>query len=137
MANKYQKKGENPIRELARILASSEFHSPTFSSRMETVSKGECVAFPGVIIEQTLAGCMDEYSVGTRFSADKEWRRINELVKEAKLPVFSNHLKCGGRICIMSSGNTAINELIGQIKAEIITLDTRAYFKRLAKKRKS
>ena len=112
-------KQRKAIKKLAHILVHSKFHAVTLSSRMETVYNGDCVSFPGVIIEQALAGAMDDYVLGTKHIAKKEWNEINGLVKEGELPVYRSHLKCEGRIEIMSDKNTDINELIGQIELEL------------------
>ena len=114
------------IKELAHILTNSEFYSVTLSSRLETIHRGECVSFPGVMIEQTLSGRADVRTFGAKRTVKKERAEISDLIREAELPVDRNHLRKGGGIRIMSAENAVVNELIGAIKAELDRIEPKA-----------
>ena len=121
MTNRYQKE-ENPMRDLARELVSAKYHHTILSSKMEKVFKGEIQSFPCVIIEpiKRLVDLREESL------AKKEARRIVRFIEDAKLPMLNKFPLIQQRIEVMSLNDTAVNELIGQIKAEIITLDEKA-----------
>lgn len=130
MTNKYQKKRENPICDLARTLVLAKYHRTKFTSKMEEAFRGETLTFPCVIIEpiKALANLREESL------SEKEMRKIARRIEDAKLPTLNKFLLAQERVELVSEKDTTIiNQLIGEIKNEIIMLDTKAA-KRIARK---
>jgi len=121
MTYNYQKKGENPIRDLACAIVSAKYYYPVFSSKVEQRIRGEIKTFPCVMIEPVRM-MVDLHGESL---AKREFNRIARRVKDAKLSILNDFPSMHHRMEAMFKETTAINELIGAIKAEIMTIDER------------
>jgi len=114
-----QKKNENPIRELACTLVSAKYHRTLLSSKMESVFRGENKSFPCVAVESTMSNALTKRA---SCAAYREGRLIDALVKEAGLSDFTR----GSRLELTFTENSSVNQLIGEIKMEIMAIDAKA-----------